>query len=392
MNRRIALTGFAGALAMLLLSWGGGRALAQGPDKLNGTGEVLSWVGYALWPFNVRGLIPILPFQVNEYPTNSKIPMEIWLKDGRRIYSTVQDCSWPVPASKQPPTSGQDYPSSFPIRRTQVRFVRPARMRVALLEAAAPGGQPCYSENPLEVPGRHNFLQGAIYHLKFTNIPDQPGLELFPTLEVVPAKSRTEAFLTHNCAPVEFTPKDFRQMAAGKSLVKVIYLPRVQGKDGPLPTPSAISSTKLPPDADPITEALRRGDILLVVRMSNSDQNAPNMPSPDSLGSFVPHRKVGLEPWMPASPDDLRGFRDLVEGARGTLDCAASRLGLLPFFRSLGIPINGYSYSSDPNVRMEQLLFQHSSSGQISREWLQDRKTQQPSPRTYEPIHGGIGP
>ena len=43
-----------------------------------------------------------------------------------------------------------------------------------------------------------------------------------------------------------------------------------------------IISTKLDPGADPILEAQRRGSILLVIRMGNVDQEAPNTPSLES--------------------------------------------------------------------------------------------------------------
>jgi hypothetical protein len=49
-------------------------------------------------------------------------------------------------------------------------------------------------------------------------------------------------------------------------------------------------------------------------------------------------------------------------------------------------------YSPDPNVRMEQLLFESEDLRQIHDEvrrfWMND----QPSHMTYQRVHGGIGP
>jgi hypothetical protein len=54
------------------------------------------------------------------------------------------------------------------------------------------------------------------------------------------------------------------------------------------------------------------------------------------------------------------------------------------------MPVN--RYTPDPNVRMEQLLFESEDIGQIRDEvrrfWMND----QPSPMTYQRIKGGIGP
>jgi hypothetical protein len=49
-------------------------------------------------------------------------------------------------------------------------------------------------------------------------------------------------------------------------------------------------------------------------------------------------------------------------------------------------------YSSDPNVRMEELLFQSEDLRQIQNEWRRWWMNDQPSHMTYERVHGGIGP
>jgi hypothetical protein len=196
--------------------------------------------------------------------------------------------------------AGPDQPH-FPTQRTQVRFVRPSGMKVSWYTTLA-DGKPGYWDKAIEVPGRYNFLQAAIYRLKLSNIEGQPGLELYPTLEVVPANPRTEAFLAHSAVPVEFTKEDFRQVTSGNYLVKVIYLPSPQYQDVAATAPGEIISTQLEPGADPINEALRRGDILLVIRMGNMDQEAPNTPAINAPapGGPVPFCPPGVAGGMPA--------------------------------------------------------------------------------------------
>jgi hypothetical protein len=184
-------------------------------------------------------------------------------------------------------------PHRFSVARTQVRFVRPSGMKIAWF-TMGPDGKPSYSSTPIETPGRYNFLQGAIYRLKLSSIDGAPaGLELYPTLEVVPTNPKTEAFLAHNAVPIEFTPEDFRQVTEGNYLVKVIYLPSPEYQELAASGTGEIVSTKLEPGADPIKEALRRGCILLVLRMGNMDQEVPNSPAIDAPGphgapSFFP--------------------------------------------------------------------------------------------------------
>jgi hypothetical protein len=57
---------------------------------------------------------------------------------------------------------------------------------------------------------------------------------------------------------------------------------------------------------------------------------------------------------------------------------------------SVGCFVN--QYSSDRNVRMEQLLFQSEDLRQIHDEWRRFWMNDQPSHMTYQRVHGGIGP
>jgi hypothetical protein len=193
-------------------------------------------------------------------------------------------------------------PKRFVAGRTQVRFARPSGMKVSWFTMGA-DGKPSYSPTPIETPGRYNFPQASIYRLKLSGIEGRPGLEVYPTLEVVPANPKTEAFLAHSSVPVEFTNEDFQQISEGNYVVKVIYLPDPQFQELAGTGTDEIVSTRLEPGADPIKEALRRGSILLVIRMGNMDQEAPNTPPLDAPppGGLQrpPHGVPGMPPGMP---------------------------------------------------------------------------------------------
>ena len=196
----------------------------------------------------------------------------------------------------------------FPTQRTQVRFVRPSFMEVSWF-TQGPDGKPSYSENPIHVPGRYNFLQGAIYRLRLKNIEGRPGLEVYPTLEVVPTNYKTEAFLAHSSVPVSFTDEDFKQISEGNYVVKVIYLPDPQYQELAGSGTEEILSTRLEPGADPIQEALRRGSILLVIRMGNMDQEAPNTPPMSAPGPGGLPCPPGMGPGVPGgSPFSGLGY------------------------------------------------------------------------------------
>jgi hypothetical protein len=136
-------------------------------------------------------------------------------------------------------------------------------------------GQGMFDSSPLVMPGRQNFSQGAIYRLKLTNIPDRPGVELYPTLEVAPATPRTDAYLAHTPIPIQFTDEDLDQVLSGNFVTKVIYLPDPEFQDLAMAGVETLVSTRLDPGVDPIVEADRRGSILAILRIGNLDLQLP---------------------------------------------------------------------------------------------------------------------
>jgi hypothetical protein len=185
----------------------------------------------------------------------------------------------------------------FPTRRTEIRFVGPAGMKVSWPGPYGDRG------NEIQAPGRYNFIQGGIYRLKLTELPGRPGLDLYPTLEVVPANLRTDAYIAHSAVPVYFTDEDIEQVLGGNYLVKVIYLPNPQYADVAMTGgPEEVVSTRLEPGADPIAEACKRGSILVIIRMGNIDLEAPNTPPMNAPNPYQCGPMGAAPMMMPAGP------------------------------------------------------------------------------------------
>ena len=185
--------------------------------------------------------------------------------------------------------------SRFPTRRTEVSFTSPYGMKVSWYAPSA-DGRGGFTTNHIDAPGRYNFVQGAVYRLKLSDIPNRAGVELYPTLEVVPSNLKTDAFLAHSAVPVSFTNEDLDQVAAGNYLVKVIYLPDPQFQDLAVAGPEEIVSSRLEPGVDPVAEAQRRGSILLVVRVGNIDLELANSPAMDAPGQYGPRAPAPATP------------------------------------------------------------------------------------------------
>jgi hypothetical protein len=193
----------------------------------------------------------------------------------------------------------------YPAQRTQVFFTGPPGMKISWYAPNAGGGA-AFTSDSIEAPGRYNFLQAAIYRLKLTDIPNRANLDLYPTLEVVPANNKTAAFLAHSSVPVSFTDEDLEQVASGNYVVKVIYLPDPQFQDLATTGPSEVVSSRLDPGVDPIAEACRRGSILLVVRMGAIDLGLTHSPAMDAPSPYAPHPApppgLGMGPGAPGLP------------------------------------------------------------------------------------------
>jgi hypothetical protein len=167
-------------------------------------------------------------------------------------------------------------------------------------------GQCMFDSSPLVMPGRQNFSQGAIYRLKLTNIPDRPGVELYPTLEVAPVTPRTDAYLAHSPIPVQFTDEDLDQILAGNFVTKVIYLPDPEFQDLAMSGVSELVSTRLDPGVDPIAEADRRGSILAILRIGNLDLQLPGQMM--AMGPGVEQAQYYDGPYGPGCAPGAGGY------------------------------------------------------------------------------------
>ncbi|MDR3634507.1 MAG: hypothetical protein P4L84_11940, partial [Isosphaeraceae bacterium] len=163
----------------------------------------------------------------------------------------------------------------FPNVRSQIFFLGPEGMKIGW-QTGGQAGERVYVP-ALTTPARYNFVQGYIYRLKLADIPGRSNVQLYPTIEVAPSTPATDAYLTHNPIPVQFTPEDFDQVVDGGNFVtKVIYLPDPKFQELAIAGVETLVSTRLEPGVDPILEADKRGTILLIVRLGAIDLEMPS--------------------------------------------------------------------------------------------------------------------
>ena len=138
-------------------------------------------------------------------------------------------------------------------------------------------------------PAQASFLIGPVYRLRIAGLPEYPGVELYPTLELTdrlhPPAGREEEFPV----PVEITAEEIEAALADQMVTKVIYLERPQNasvltaEDGHTITFDARGDSNLLDAADQL------GRPVAILRLGGRTPD-PNNPADLHLGPPAPIR------------------------------------------------------------------------------------------------------
>jgi uncharacterized repeat protein (TIGR01451 family) len=115
-------------------------------------------------------------------------------------------------------------------------------------------------------PAQFNVGIGFVYRLRIADMPEFPGIELFPTIETIdrlhPPPGRAQDFPI----PVHFSAEEIEAALGGRLVTKVVYLEQPQlAVTGDLT--QAMLSRVLPPDRNLLIEADRSGRPMILVRL-----------------------------------------------------------------------------------------------------------------------------
>jgi hypothetical protein len=142
-----------------------------------------------------------------------------------------------------------------------VRIRAPQGARIALaMEGSIGDAQPAEMLVGMQV--------GQVYRLRVTQIPNNPGLEIFPTVEVIDRLYPPPGLALRYPVPIELSLDELELAARGSFVTRVIYvedpqqaLPIAQRADGERPWIEA------PPSEDPLVVADDRGRPVAILRM-----------------------------------------------------------------------------------------------------------------------------
>jgi hypothetical protein len=146
----------------------------------------------------------------------------------------------------------------------------------------------------LASPAQANLIVGRMYRMRLSDIPELPGVDFFPSIELIdrlhPPQDKVEQFPIE----VEFTLEELEWAANDRLVTKVIYLEQPDR----VPSVNLESKTRITtiePSQNAIAEADLLGRPMAIVRLGGRRPD-PNQPEPAFFGPGGPIRVTSPTP------------------------------------------------------------------------------------------------
>lgn len=151
-----------------------------------------------------------------------------------------------------------------------VRIRAPQGARIAL---ASEGGFATTQSNDALV----GLQIGPVYRLQVTNVPNNEGVEIFPTVEIIDRLYPPPGLALRFPIPLELTQDELELAARGAFVTRVVY---VEDPQHALPIARRAGEEQpwieAPPGEDPLVSADRNGRPVAILRIGSRVPNAAN--------------------------------------------------------------------------------------------------------------------
>jgi len=163
------------------------------------------------------------------------------------------------------------------VRREDPLWLQPVRV-----ELPGEGTVSVYSATPeplamMAAPAQFAVNPGHFYRLRISDMPEFPGVEIFPSIEVLDRLHPPAGTAANYPIPVVLTQADLRDAVAGSLVTRVIYLenPRMAAVADPLRRefPQTIAPTE-----NALQVADQMGRSMIIVRIGGRIPSGPDMP------------------------------------------------------------------------------------------------------------------
>jgi hypothetical protein len=141
-------------------------------------------------------------------------------------------------------------------------------------------------------PSQAALLVGHVYHVKLSGMPEFPGVELYPTIEVLDRLHPPEGLADEFPVPIAITVEEIETVLQDRMVTKVIYL-----EEPKLATPNTAVEgqhvTELEPHANLIEAAYQLGRPMAILRIGG------RTPAPGAGDDFL---RLPAPVVLPAKP------------------------------------------------------------------------------------------
>lgn len=150
-----------------------------------------------------------------------------------------------------------------------------------------------HANTDLQAPAQARMMVGHVYRVRLSAIAGHPGLELFPTIEVLDRLHPPEGKLDTFPIPIEITEEELTAAAQDRLVTKVIYLEHPQTA-APVTDVNQRRVEEFDPRLNLLEAADVRGRPMAILRMGGRipDPNAPT----DEFYSTSPLQITALPP------------------------------------------------------------------------------------------------
>ena len=148
-------------------------------------------------------------------------------------------------------------------------------------------------DQPQKAPLRVGMLIGGVYRLRVMHIPLNPGLEVFPTIEVIDRLYPPPSARNRVAIPIELTQQDLQLALEGKFVTRVIYLEDPRRALPVRQIPGTQNWFEVGPGRDPLAVADQLGRPVAILRLGARLPGEPRGPDMSFLFGcppFVQHR------------------------------------------------------------------------------------------------------
>lgn len=164
-----------------------------------------------------------------------------------------------------------------------IRKYDPTWMQPVRIEVPGDGEVTLYSgsNDPVGVaasPALFAVNAGHVYRLRVTGMSEFPGLEIYPTVEILDHLHPPAGHENEFPIPIPLTDNDIRIALTGQMVTKIIYLEQPQISQALDPLRREIPQTVLPHE-NALSEADHLGRAVVMVRIGGRRPSASTLPS-----------------------------------------------------------------------------------------------------------------